>query len=260
MRTLSCAALAVVLTAWSSVSNAQDQPLTGYLPAGTLAETAEVIGPPPPVGSSGDVRDREVYRATRALAGTPRFALATNDAIIAPQPLADDFACAMGKHVDAKSTPVLTRLLSRAIIDGGGASSKGKTTFKRQRPYIGTTDPICTPGDARIEASFAYPSGHATIGWVYGQILSELVPQRTVEIMTRARVYGDSRVVCGVHTVSDIDAGAKVAQVVIARLHADAAFESDLAAAKVELAATPGTAPDPRICAIEQEAASTRGW
>ena len=253
----------IVLTLSAIVSPgvvlAQDQPLTGYLPPETLAETVQVIGPPPPVGSSGDVRDRDVYRQTRALDGTSRFALATNDAVIAPQPLADDFACAMGKRVDVKAAPVLTRLLSRSSLDGSAASSKGKTTFKRQRPFVGSSDAICTPDDARIEGSFAYPSGHATLGWIYGQILSELMPDRTVPLMTRARIYGDSRVVCGVHTVSDIDAGAKVAQTVVARLHGNAEFQADLTAAKAELASVQGTAPDANVCAIE-EAAKTRAW
>lgn len=66
--------------------------------------------------------------------------------------------------------------------------------------------------------------------------MAELVPSRADAILQRGRDYGDSRVICGYHFPSDIEAGRLLAAGVIARLHADANFRRDLDAARSELA------------------------
>lgn len=47
---------------------------------------------------------------------------------------------------------------------------------------------------------------------------------------------GQSRVICGYHFQSDVDAGRIVASAVVARLHANDDFNAQLAKAKVEFA------------------------
>jgi acid phosphatase (class A) len=230
-----------------------------YLSSAELPDMIDVIGPPPQAGSPTDTRDRQVYRETRALAGTERFALAKSDAVIGAQALMDDFACAMGKRIDVAKSPAVAKLLFSTASQAGMATSKPKDFYKRQRPFVGSSDPICTPGDTRIEGSFGYPSGHSAFGWAQGLVLSELMPERASAIMTRARIYGESRVVCGVHTVSDVEAGRNVAGAVVARLHSLPGFQSDLTAASKELASTAGSVPSPDMCKIEAHAV-TRPW
>lgn len=243
----------------STTVAAQNPPRTEYLTAADLLDMTDVIGPPPQAGSPTDTRDRQVYRETRKLAGTERFALATNDAVIGPQALMDDFACAIGKRIDVAKAPTLTRLLFTTATEAGKATGKPKDFFKRQRPFVGTSDPICTPGDTRIEGSFAYPSGHSAFGWAQGLVLAEMLPAKASAIMTRARIYGESRVVCGVHTVSDIEAGRNIAGVIVGRLHSVPAFQSDFVAAAKEFAATPGSTPSAAMCKMEANAV-TRPW
>jgi acid phosphatase (class A) len=67
-------------------------------------------------------------------------------------------------------------------------------------------------------------------------VLAELAPSRADAILQRGRDFGDSRVICGYHYPSDIEAGRTIAAGVIARLHADASFRRDLDAARAELA------------------------
>jgi acid phosphatase (class A) len=43
-------------------------------------------------------------------------------------------------------------------------------------------------------------------------------------------------VICGVHYQSDVEAGRQLGAAMVARLHAEPAFEKDLAAARAELA------------------------
>lgn len=244
------AAALFTLSGWAAAQTPPNLP-TGYLGEHDLPDMVSVIGAPPQAGSPADVRDRQVYRETRALAGSERFALATKDAVISPQALMDDFACALDTQIDVKNAPQLARLLFAAAVDAGAATIKAKDLFKRQRPFIGSTDPVCTPDDARIEGSYGYPSGHSALGWGLGLVLSELRPERTSQIMTRARIYGESRVVCGVHTVSDIEAGRDVASAVVAKLHATPAFRADMALAAEELTSLIGERPSPKACRAE---------
>src|SRR6201999_527360 len=105
--------------------------------------------------------------------------------------------------------------------------------------------------DESLVNSFDYPSGHTTLSWTLGLILSELDPDHSTAIMTRARSYGESRVVCGVHNASAIEGGRTTGATVYAALHASAEFRADMAAAKAEIAAAranPANAPDVAMC------------
>jgi acid phosphatase (class A) len=53
----------------------------------------------------------------------------------------------------------------------------------------------------------------------------------------RAREIGDSRIICGVHYLSDVEEGRTNGSILVAALHASPEFESDLAKARAEVAA-----------------------
>ena len=80
----------------------------------------------------------------------------------------------------------------------------------------------------------SWPSGHAMLGWTYALLLAELVPEQADAVLLRGRQFGDSRVVCGVHYPSDVEAGRAVGAALVARLHAEPQFVADMAAAKAE--------------------------
>jgi len=81
-------------------------------------------------------------------------------------------------------------------------------------------------------------------GWAWGLILAEAVPAKASAMVVAGREIGQSRVVCGVHFVTDVQAGRDLGAAMVARLHADPAFLADLRAAKAELA----KAPPPKNC------------
>ena len=111
--------------------------------------------------------------------------------------------------------------------------------------------PSCTPEwEAKLCQDGSYPSGHSAIGYGWGLILAELLPDRAAVLVKRGMDFGDSRRFCNAHWDSDIRAGRTVAGAVVARLHADPAFAKDLAAAKRELAGK-GLAPRARDCTAE---------
>ena len=47
-------------------------------------------------------------------------------------------------------------------------------------------------------------------------ILAELEPDRASDILVRARAYGESRVVCGVHNASAVEGGRIIAAAMVA--------------------------------------------
>ena len=118
--------------------------------------------------------------------------------------------------------------------------------ISRERPMLGDDKPICIPRAKWMDTNASYPSGHATTGWVWGLILAEVQPARASALAAAAKEAAYSRVVCGVHYQSDIDAGEKLGAAMVARLHADPAFRADLAKARLELA----RAPAPGGCGV----------
>ena len=58
-------------------------------------------------------------------------------------------------------------------------------------------------------------------------------------VLKVGREGGESRVVCGVHFQSDVEAGRTLGSAMVARLHADPAFAADLAQARREIARAP---------------------
>jgi acid phosphatase (class A) len=121
------------------------------------------------------------------------------------------------------------------------------------RPFVELKEESCTPQDeSRLATDGSYPSGHSAIGWTWALLLAELAPDADDAILARGYAFGQSRVICGVHWQSDVTSGRIVAAGVVARLHADPAFQADHAAARTELAAAraKGAAPM-RDCAVE---------
>jgi acid phosphatase (class A) len=242
---------------------AADRP-PGYLAPSAVPATASVVTPPPPVGSWAESRDRAVFYATRSLQGTARWELATRDAVQTPPALTEDFSCALGLAVEPARAPRLTRLLDKTMSDAKSVTDKAKDTYGVQRPFVRYGGPICTENQRAALNTASYPSGHTTVSWAYALILAELFPDRAEAVFNRARVYGESRVVCGVHTPSDLEAGRVNGSVLVAALHANPEFLADLSAAKAEVAALRRSPPPlggrQAACPVELEAAANRPW
>ena len=113
--------------------------------------------------------------------------------------------------------------------------------------------PSCTPDEEpALRKDGSYPSGHSAISWGWALILAEAAPDRVDAILARGRAFGQSRVECNAHWLSDTEEGWLMASGVIARLHDNADFRADLAAARTEIEAArvKGLGPT-RDCARE---------
>lgn len=229
---------------------------SSYLGGGALPDGLDLVPPPPADGSASLARDKEAAAAALALRGSPRWDLATADADLRPGRAAAAFSCTAGFPIDKEHTPALERLLGRAMADLGMATEEVKARYQRPRPFMENGQPNCTPTwDAALRRNGSYPSGHSAIGYGAGLILAEIMPDRAARLIARGRAFGDSRRICNVHWLSDIEEGRVFATATVMRLNADPAFAADLAAARTEVAklrARP--AGDMPGCAAEAQA------
>jgi acid phosphatase (class A) len=211
---------------------------TPYLPSGAAPDLFLIVPPAPASGDMRDALDRAIFRATRALEGSPRWKMSISDNDYTVPALLKDFSCSLGAAPTAENAPRLTWLLSRALMDAAYGAANVKSKYKqRKRPFTVDKGNICIARDAEFEASADYPSGHASVSWAFGLILAEMAPDRATAVLTRARAYGDSRLFCGVHNASAVEAGQVVAATMVAALQGSKEFRADLTAAEAELLA-----------------------
>lgn len=253
MRVVPLAAVAVLLSASAALAQPNPVPAApqqGYLPAGTL-DTIKIVPPAPQPGSPQAEADRKIFLATRALKDTPRWALAIND--VDERAILADMRCALGFTPSLTRTPRIAGLLLRLRFDVGAAVNGPKDLYKRPRPYLVDEGPICVDKTDGLAKSPDYPSGHSTWGYAVGLALAQADPAHATEILTRARAFGESRVVCGVHNMSSVSAGQLNASALMAAVSGTPLFQSDLTAIRAEIAEArkAGPAPDAAKCAAE---------
>lgn len=237
MKRLLLAAVATVSISLTA-AHAQEAPRpAGYLTADTLPDAALILPPPPAAGSARDEADRAVFRTTRALEGSPRWGLAQNDVPTAPSAMMQNFACALGAELTPQNAPRLNMLMSRVGLQLGAQVASVKDLFNRPRPYLIQEGPICVARSHELDESPDYPSGHSTWGFANALILAQMAPDRSGQILARGRAFGESRVVCGVHSPSAVEAGRTNAAALFAALNATPAFRADFEAAQAEVVA-----------------------
>lgn len=216
--------------------------LSGYLAASDL-DGRTILGPPPAPDSAQGKADRAIYLQDRALAGTPRWAQATRDNDIWTGGALKRFSCALGAEIGPQTTPATWRMLQRVELDARTVGTPPKDLYNRTRPLIGDDLPICIKREDWMRTNASYPSGHSMVGWAWGLILGEAAPAKASPLLAAGEAIGDSRVICGVHYQSDVDAGRVLGAAMVAAMHDKPQFQTELALAKRELAtahAAPG--------------------
>ena len=227
--------------------------LKGYLAPAELPDSLALLPAPPAADSPALAADTATFRNLTKLQGTPRGAMAVQDAVLHFPEAASTFSCALGVQISEKSTPNLNMLLRRTLTDVGLATYKAKDKYARTRPFVVYKTPSCTPKEeAHLAKDGSYPSGHSAAGWGWALVLTELAPDRADALLQRGRAFSQSRGICGVHWQSDIEAGRLVASATVARMHSNAVFNAQMAAARDEVAkARAAGAPQSAACAAE---------
>jgi acid phosphatase (class A) len=258
---LACVSLTISCASSAKLSQPAAVPekegfLAGYLPREALPNSLALLPPPPAAGSAAQAYDEEVSRKALALRGTPRWALANEDANIMFPHAARTFSCALKAPITEQDTPHLYVLLRRTLSDAALSTYPAKNHYQRTRPFMVNKEPICPTDEGKpYIKNDSYPSGHAAIGWAWALILSEIFPEQADAILARGRTFGESRMICNVHWQSDVIEGRFMGAAIVARLHADPTFRTDLEPAKAELAAVRAKGLKPqRDCTAEAAA------
>ena len=253
LRTLAIAAVALATMGAAAPAPKPLPPAPMPYLGDTAPDSYKILPPAPVAGTTRYEADRTMFLGTRKLKDTPRWALALNDDNGAG--LLKDMSCALGVELTPQSAPKLVSMIPRIARDASRATNVPKDIYKRQRPFLVDEGPICIAKSDFLSKNPDYPSGHVTYGWTVGLILAELAPDRATEVLVRARAFGESRMVCGVHNMSAVDAGRTNGSIVVAGLHGSAEFRRDLEVARKEVAAArkAGPGPDPAACAAQAE-------
>lgn len=210
----------------------------GYLEPGAF-DVQALVPPPPALDSAQDKADVARRKLATAKASGERWTRALAD----DASLYDRFEKEFALPLDRKHLPRLIRLLNRVEADVSAATSDAKARFSRPRPFqrfalarvCGQATPP-KPEPAPTKGT-SYPSGHAAMSWAAVLVLEEIAPPQAQALLARIVDYGESRIVCGVHFPSDVEAGRLLAAAVVDRLIAVPEFRRDLVCAKTEVGA-----------------------
>ena len=203
--------------------------------ADNLPDGTQYLPAPPAFGSDEFVGDMVRYHWGKSLRDTPRGEQARIEADLSLLSILRIFSEPFGMELKAEQTPELADLVNRIITDGSAAVSKAKRYFNRTRPFLYFNEGTLIPKEEAAHHTPSYPSSHSSIGWTVALVLTELNPERAEEILKVGYEYGQSRVIAGYHYQSDVDVARMAASACVARLHANEAFQKQLAKAKKEL-------------------------
>jgi acid phosphatase (class A) len=237
---LAMAALAAVLLTATGLGCAEAQPVvpaaakpapvSKFLALGDL-DPALILPPPAAEGSTFAAAElAELHRM--AIASTSdRLARAKHDDEIEDvRSIADVLP-----GFDLARLPATAQLFRDLRNEDSVAAKRAKSLFARTRPWAVDTTLHPCPNDDAVKSS--YPSGHATMGYAAAAVLANLIPGKAQAILARSSDYAESRLVCGAHYRSDIEAGHVLATAMVDRLMTKPDFQQELDLARAELTA-----------------------
>lgn len=213
-------------------------PVHYFLEIDQVPNSLVLLPPPPAEGSAQFEYDQVRYKWGKEQRDTPRGDQAAADARVDGNGVPMAFSEAFGYAITEDGTPEIYKLVVGLREDAGDLATRAaKEHYMRQRPFAYYDEMTCNPAQQEeLSTNGSYPSGHTAIGWATALVLAEVNPDRQNEILKRGFEMGESRVICGYHFQSDVDAARIVASGVVARLHADPGFQQQLAKAKDEIA------------------------
>lgn len=237
---LLCASAAAAQPAPTMMAAASPAP--GYAPNRPALSLLRLLPPPPEAGSAEEQADKFLYRQSRRGIGGPLWKDAIGQLSVTSPSFVKAVSCAVGANLSPEKTPATMTLLRRAGTDLGRAVFAAKDYYKRPRPFSTDGGKACDP-DAAVDGGkalgFAYPSGHAAVGWLWGLILADVRPERSAAVLKFGKGTGDLRIACRVHWSSDVTGGRLLATALYMQIEHTPDYVADLEKAKAELLLAP---------------------
>jgi len=138
----------------------------------------------------------------------------------------------VNKSITRKKFPNLYALLDRVGDTSRDVTDNIKDHFKITRPYLidKNVEMLISPSKG-----YCYPSGHSTGAYIYGSVMSLLMPDKTQKFLDYAQQISWHRVQVGMHYPQDLAGGKQLATLLIGGLSQNQEFQIDLEKARDEL-------------------------
>ncbi|CAH1659373.1 Acid phosphatase [Hyphomicrobiales bacterium] len=201
-----------------------------YVTAATINLSA-ILPAPPPSGSPEAKADMDAVLALQAGRTSESVAQSRLDR----KQSVFRFADVLGPDFRKRRLPHTAAFFKQITRDEEAILATVKDRWQRARPFA--ANPAVTTCVKRPESG-SYPSSHAALGYLYGLILADLVPDDREALMARAEAYAGSRALCGVHYPSDINAGKRAAEAIFDALKASPRYQAALATVRDEIQST----------------------
>jgi len=224
----------------------------GFLAKDKLPDVKQWMPQQPDALSVPQQLDDMIFESTRPLLSTVRGRSAAEDDVYDADKVLQRFLPSLGAGApDVSKNAKLVDVIKKLEQDASNLVDPVKQKVcagGRVRPFVvhpGTATcltPVDLAGHAdddlvkyKLAESGSYPSTHSMIGTFTGMVLAELYPARSAEVLARGMEFGESRVVCGFHYQSDVDAGRLAAAGLMARLQGEQSFRDAMDAVRKEL-------------------------
>jgi acid phosphatase (class A) len=199
-----------------------------FIPSGAI-DVKTVVPPPPPAGSVAALADLETVLQVQAARTPADVAWAK----LVEKDDAFDNASVLGPWFTKENLPLTAELLKRVTADSAVVSRSLKGLYARPRPPL--TEPTVHPC-VELPDSGSYPSGHSMRAFLRAAVLSEIFPDRQVDLYVRAHHVAWGRVIGGVHFPSDLIGGRLLAQAIVAELRKNPAYHAAVEKCRAEAA------------------------
>jgi acid phosphatase (class A) len=194
-----------------------------------VVELSNLLPPPPAAGSAAAQRDLQAVLAAQQARTAQDMAAAKADT----ERSVFRFADALGLSAQPAALPKTVAFFDRVAKLDKMEAKEAKEFWKHPRPSVVSAQVHALSKEKPDD--WSYPSGHATFGYSTAVLLANMVPEKRAAIFARADVYGEHRVVMGVHFPSDVEAGKIAGTVVADEVLRDPQWQDDYAAARSEL-------------------------
>lgn len=168
---------------------------------------------------------------------TIRAAIAIRDALYGLETIISEFSEPFGLRISEFETPCIYLLLKESLATTDSICTIPKKFWMRERPFMVLGMHSLTQWDeSALRFSGSWPSGHTILGWSAALLLAEINPERADTLLARGIMYGESRIVAGVHWSSDVGDARLFASVACNKLHTSQRFQERMQQAKNEFA------------------------
>jgi len=215
------------------------QPLVAYGDGASpvAVELPNLLPPPPAAGSAAAQRDLQAVLAAQHARTAADAAAAKADS----ERSVSRFGDALGLTIQASTLPKTAAFFDRIAKFDKAEVKEAKLYWKHPRPSVVSAQ--VQPLSKEKPDDWSYPSGHATFGYTTAVLLANMLPEKRAAIFARAEVYGQHRIVMGVHFPSDVEAGKIAGTVIAAEILRDPQWQADYNAARSELRHALGLSP-----------------